>query len=475
MSPVDRIFRPVSFDLAITRQAVGDLLCGAYSDEYYKALLRKREVVAALQEVRSSVKFLIKTHKRDGRPITTEWIDAESLRLENELKEVGRHIDEVEREIFDAEFTDRLSLNDQESSYQRVVQLQKKLGSAEEALTKIRLQIADTDRYIASIDNKLEQLSEANIIVESIGGLSFEFCPSCFAPIEDHAVEGGCGLCKSSHNSEETRKRVLKLINEYARQRERAFSVQEDRRAELRIRSAELEQLKGLWENAGAQYQVSLRTPTSEMRSRLRELNRKAGYLYREQEELVFFRSVVDELSTLTAEREGLENELNALEAAIEYEKDKQAARLVKARQAIEREVLEFLHADLARQITFEEAEDISFEFDADRLAVNGESFFSASSMAYLRNSFFASFLYAAANDRSFLHPRLLIMDTVEDKGMEPERSMNFQRILRDKSSAAKSIHQVIIATSMIAPELNTPDYTVGGEYSRDNRTLDIF
>ncbi|AUR04579.1 chromosome segregation protein [Phaeobacter inhibens] len=474
MSSVERIFRSVSFDLAITRQAVGDLLCGAYSDAYYKALLRRRDVVAALQQVRSSIQFLIKSHKRDGRPITIEWIEAEGGRLEKEIAETNKRIEEIEREIFDAEFTDRLSLNDQETAYSRVVALQEKVGAAEENITRLSLQIADTDKYTASIEHKLDQLNQSNSVVESIGGLAFDFCPSCFAPVEDHAVEEGCNLCKSSHNAEETRKRVLKLINEYARQRDRANNVQTERRAELRARKSELEELKGLWKNAGKHYETALRTPTSEMRSRLRELNRQAGYLYREQEELVFFRSVVEEMSALSKERESFESELNHLDATIDHEKGKQVARLALARTEIEREILGFLHQDLARQITFEGAKEVSFEFDADRLSVNGESFFSASSMAYLRNSFFASFLLAAANDEGFLHPRLLIMDTVEDKGMEPERSMNFQRLLRDKSQNAKSPHQIIIATSMIAPELDNPDYTVGEAYTHENKTLDI-
>ena len=67
-----------------------------------------------------------------------------------------------------------------------------------------------------------------------------------------------------------------------------------------------------------------------------------------------------------------------------------------------------------------------------------------------------------------------MLMDTVEDKGMEPERSMNFQRLLKEKSRSAKSTNQMIIATSMIAPELDDPEITVGDYYTHENRTLRI-
>lgn len=66
------------------------------------------------------------------------------------------------------------------------------------------------------------------------------------------------------------------------------------------------------------------------------------------------------------------------------------------------------------------------------------------------------------------------MMDTIEDKGLEPERSQNFQRILLEKSKSAKSEHQIIIATSMIAEELNIPEITVGEEYTHRKRTLSL-
>lgn len=68
----------------------------------------------------------------------------------------------------------------------------------------------------------------------------------------------------------------------------------------------------------------------------------------------------------------------------------------------------------------------------------------------------------------------MLIMDTIEDKGMEPERSHNFQKILRRVSEASDVEHQVIIATSMIAPELENSPLVVGRFYTHERRTLNL-
>lgn len=474
MSPMDKIFRPQRGDLAITRQAVGDMLCGAYSDEYYMALIRRKEATEEFRIVSSQVSSLMRTHGKSETPLTEDWLDAEQSRLERRLDEINTEIDEVESKVFDSEFTDHLTLDSQNLARERVVELQQRLSTQEAELMKERLADADVTEYLSSLDRKLKELHQAHVVVEEVGGLTFSFCPACFAPVGDVVVDGACSLCKSAHDPEESKKRVLKLMNEYARQRERAIGIQKERSERIIQLNSRIEELRDLWEQASAHYRIISGSPTSELRARLSELHREYGYARREMEDLARLRSLVSELVELTKVKEELQREIDLLDAVIDSGKRNQQERLRRARTQIEAIALDFLKRDLARQSTFEQAEYIKFEFDGDRLSVNDETFFSASSMVYLRNSFFASFLFAAANDPDFLHPRFLMMDTIEDKGMEPERSKNFQLLLREKSSEARSEHQIIIATSMIAEELDTEEFTVGERYTHDRRTLSV-
>lgn len=57
-------------------------------------------------------------------------------------------------------------------------------------------------------------------------------------------------------------------------------------------------------------------------------------------------------------------------------------------------------------------------------------------------------------------------------KGMEQERSHNFQRQLLRVSEEARSEHQIIVATAMIAPELDDSKYTIGKASTRDDPSL---
>jgi hypothetical protein len=70
-------------------------------------------------------------------------------------------------------------------------------------------------------------------------------------------------------------------------------------------------------------------------------------------------------------------------------------------------------------------------------------------------------------------YPRLAIFDNVEDKGMEPPRSHNFQRIVRELSAATEVEHQIILFTSMIAPEIEgEPALLIGPYYTHESKTL---
>lgn len=474
ISPIDKIFRYQQFDDAVTRQTVGDLLCGAFSDQYYRAQIRSKEAAEDFKEVNLKIKSILKMYSAEKVPLTREWLEAERVTTEADLNAKNRKIEEIENAIFHAQFDDRLTLNDQEETYKKLVELQSLIATIEEQITQKTLEQADSTQFIEAIENKLFQLQSSHAVIEEFGRLEFQFCPSCLEPVEHHGVEGACTLCKEPFEKSRTRSRSLKLINEFSRQREQSLELQALRDLEIRELRSKLAREKELWEQANRHYRVSVKTPTTAMRAELRSLNREVGYLIKKLEELAGRSEIISQLEELSSEREKLQAELDNLSALIERESNRNRERISNARQKIERIVIDFLRNDLARQSTFDNARNVDFEFDGNRVAVNGDSFFSASSMVYLKNSFLAAFAYAAANDSTFYHPRLLIMDTVEDKGMEPQRSKNFQIQLQKKSEAALSEHQVIIATSMIAEELNNDKYTVGDYYTHNNRTLKV-
>jgi hypothetical protein len=114
------------------------------------------------------------------------------------------------------------------------------------------------------------------------------------------------------------------------------------------------------------------------------------------------------------------------------------------------------------------------YDFAKDFMLVDGRSKFSASSETIMKNSFHLAILQESIWDENMRYPRLLLMDNIEDKGMGPKRSQNFQRLLVRSLEGVEEKYQIIMTTSMIDSELNDSAYCVGPYYEKGMHTLQL-
>jgi len=69
----------------------------------------------------------------------------------------------------------------------------------------------------------------------------------------------------------------------------------------------------------------------------------------------------------------------------------------------------------------------------------------------------------------------LFLLDNTEDKGMGPDRSQNFQRVLVEAlAEHDDKPYQVIMTTSMVDPGLDKSNLCVGPHYKKGMHTLNI-
>ena len=474
LSPVDRIFRFLRFDKPLTRQTVGDLLCGAYDNGLYRQQLRLRSADDELKDANRLYQNAIAAFGNAEHSITIEWVDTERRKLHAELKAVHDEASKLEQRIFNAEVSDGLTLEQQAGAYEALVKAQENVSKYKSDLDGLQLEIADSDVYIEALKTKLSQLHDAASTADYLKAIKFIYCPSCLAPVDETVGEHACSLCKSPFDQERTQARILALINDVGLQLKQSVSLQSDRKNEAQELDIRLNEANNVWSGLAEKYRLLNRLPSTELRTKARELYGRAGYLERQIEDLGQKSSLIERISALAETRRTLNAEIVALKDKIEAGERGQSAQLRKAYSLISSNTIEFLHNDLERQDTFSKATSIQFSFGDDRLSVNGESFFSASSMVYLRNSFFAGFFKSSLEDKSFRHPRFLMLDTIEDKGMEPKRSHHFQDLLAKMSEESNTEHQLIYATAMISPNLSDSKYLVGRPYTHDRRTLDL-
>lgn len=474
LSPIGTLFKFEQFDPPILRDTVGRLIAGGYENERYANELKLRQLDKEFDAVSSELSSISKLLGQAGQVATTSWLASERARLDAERSSVEAQIAEAEEAIYVSATNEKLSLKAQQDAYKEVQDIQGRITQVNLDFSALKFEIADAEIFIADLKSKLQALQDSSATSDAFSKISYQYCPACYSPIGDDHPAHACHLCKTPYDSDRARARLVNLINDTSRQLRQSESIQRERLAEQSQAEGALKELRTRWNAASKRLSRAIKTPSSEVREKLRDLQRRSGYIDRGLEDLAVKEKMAATLEALTNKKASLNEEITKLKERNKVLAASTEARLSVAYKEIEEEVLALLQKDLPREDSFINAESVQFDFAANRLGVNNESYFSASSRVILRNSFFVGLFAAATKDPSFRHFRFCLLDTIEDKGMQDERSHNFQHLIVSVSQAAQCEHQIIFGTSMIAPDLDIETLTVGHYSTRDKRTLAI-
>jgi len=471
LSSVEHIFRDEVFDSPALRQAVGRLLFGAYDNEIYRNQLRLKDLNARLDAVAATLKNIYALFTGDT-PLTLDWTRAQESNLNQRLQRLNADI--VEQEVQNSSGDQGLSLTPLHEAVQQVQAVQSEIVKVDAELQGLQLEAADSAIYIRTLEEKLSHIEDSTEVASEVEEVRFTQCPSCFAEVARSETTTGCHLCKEPFDEERLRGRMLRQLASIRKQLRQSRELQEERSREIRLLDSRRHVLREQWVRAASQVRALQSRPTSAGQDQLRRLYEEVGRLQQEKKELAKHADLVQKVERLISEKAAISEEIAKIDNTNEQLLAAEQDRLLKSASIIASETMWFLHQDLPRQDTFQEASSVNFSFEKDRISVNGVQYFSASSKVYLKNSFLAGFLFAATKMQSFRHLRFLVLDTIEDKGMEQERSQNFQRLLVKRSLETDVEHQVIFATAMIDPSLDEDQFVVGRKSTHLNRTLKI-
>lgn len=473
LSPIEGLFRFEGYDPDDLREAIGNLLCGAFDTEIYELQqlrrLRDKEYTEASSELRSIFRVV-----GGDESLGLQWVEQKRRSLVEKREVLLKEIAGAEEEFYAKRPEEKITVSTQQSVFKQVQKLQKQLQDIRVSIGAVEFEIADSDSFIATLRQRLEALKDTDLASAFVETIHFGTCPSCYAEIlEPDGTLAACHLCKTPLDSERTQERVVGLVNDLSIQIKQSERLQE-------IRSERLDALKKKQATAENEWKLKAKDlaelsvlPTSEVRERIRELHRKLGYIDKSLEDIEEQLKLANRIGDLSARKAALDAEVKDLNARIEAFKRNQTDRLRSARTAIERKTIEMLKGDLKRQDSFEDPQRVDFSFAKNTITVDDHTYFSASSRVVLKTAFLVGFLAAAMDDKKFRHPRFLMIDITEDKGMELERSHNFQQQVVRLSSASNVEHQVILATAMPSPELDENVF-VGKFSTRDSGTLNF-
>jgi energy-coupling factor transporter ATP-binding protein EcfA2 len=457
LTPIQRIFRVDRWDTWQTRQAIGELLAGIGGYELYDRQILLRETEKKYKDVSTALTNLMAVASGYGEKILIEHIETGIADASQERTRLLAAIDALSE-----------ALKVFRTSRRRVVDLT-------DAIETLGYEIEDADAFLEHLRESLRDFDDAALTFTALGRLDFEFCPSCFAVVREKAADH-CQLCNEPHVHGADDSRTLAVRLDLQMQLRESTALQEERRAELAIMTANLRVAKLELRRASTTIEVSRTGPATKREASVAELSRKVGFIDSQLEVLQKRLELGRNIRALSQQKEDLNNDVTRLRNEVEAISRSQDQRKRSAFTLISSEAKALLDRDLEEHSDFGQVEHVDFSFAEDWIAINKDKnrAGSASGMVVLKNSFAAATLFSSIADARFCLPRWMLFDNVEDKGMVEERSWNFQRVLVSRSAATEHLHQIIFTTSKIAPELENSNLVVGRKYTKVAPSLAI-
>lgn len=466
MTSPDRLFKFDRFDSPNKRKAIGELLIGLSDFSLYEKRVDFQKATAVLdakvKEIKTIHQFLggsIKTLDE----VDTEISDkvAEIAVIDQRLESYSTSSEEEESEAEEAIIQELV---------QTIYDLRSIRTELSNKLSTTTFEISDSQLFINSLISRLKALSETKNTISALSDVAFNHCPAC--QVELQVKEHGCSVCgcsKTSYDSDiDPTFKVRKEIEFQIAESKKLIEIKQKRLADFEIAIKQRNTEISLNEQELKTYKKPQRLVSIEVRNALKEI----GSLRNQIVELNSSKVTFGKLHELYSHREMIQERVNTLGNEIGLAESKIAKDIQRKKLVLSDITLNLIRADKDHEEIFVKGKKVEFDFGEDRVTIDDRALFSASSMVYLKNAFRLALLKASCLDPNYLYPRFLLMDNIEDKGMEEARSQLFQNEIIRLSDTIDVKHQIIFTTSMIAPNLNESSYCVGEYYDDKNKTL---
>ncbi|WP_282148945.1 hypothetical protein [Algibacter lectus] len=466
-----------TFDSAITRKTIADLLFGVYDDSLYSDKISLRESEKDFDIKKKQFEGIEQIFKSSDTETNPQIINALIEENYNQLNSIDNYLKKIynEEENLDSKNEE----NDEKelkivSIKTQILATRQSLSVLQSNINQYEFELIDSDDFIKSLEKRAVALSDSILTRETFVDIKMNHCPNCLSQLESVLDDNHCELCKQllpEDKGSSQIKRMQQEIDNQIRESKKLYIQKEHTLLELKSSFPALEQkVRGLQRELNE----ALSSVKTERNQELDSLLIKKGELGSNNDYLIRQLKALEQIEVLKKELNRLKVKISELKDSISIKETKQFKRLRSAYQLIQDYSLRLLHSDLGRQTEFTTGKKINLDFEKNTFTLDGENNFSESSNVYLKNSVRFAVFFASLEKEFFRYPRFILCDNIEDKGMEPIRSQSFQNEVVKISSEIKVRHQIIITTSMISPELDNSDLCVGEFYTEGNPTLKI-
>lgn len=455
------------------RRSVGEMLLGI--DDLRGHDLRLQYITAAksLAQKQSRLDSLVETAIKTDPDFNL----AQYAELIGNAQEKQKIIELTIEDLSVKSNTDNIGRDDENERIKELDRLinQHNYAIADEnkSIQSLAMNLADSEVFIESLESDLEGLMSANKSQELIGEVKLLYCPICLAILPETEA-GHCPLCKENFTGDAITGGRLRYEQEIKYQIKESKQIFEKKQALLKHHQNQLK-LETIRRDDVLSEHRTLVNPTTHVDARVIKLLKEYGYLTRLIEDLTLLESIKDEVALLETDVQHNKSILDAIDKELKRRRGAQEERRKYCQETISDMTINILHEDIvdSNNDTLSDATGLIFSFEKDFLSVR-HGRLSASTQAFLKNSFYLALLQFAVKDEQCRLPSFFILDNIEDKGMVPERFRKFHHLLIHYSETVATTHQVILTTSYIDEELENSKYCIGPSYDRPPFTLNM-
>lgn len=472
-SPHGSIFRFERFDPALTRQAVGDLLTGIYDEDLYDYQLELTSLEKDFDDVSRRLKTIYQLFGSAEEDVTIEFIAQLIANSEKERDSLYEALQTAKDQKWSDQESGASVPEFVTETYRELRKASEWLHEIQEERDDLEFEISDSADFISVLETRISQLDISSGIQGQLGQMEFFYCPSCLSPLSKPDSPDTCKLCGTEIDKRSARSQFVRMRNEIELQLKESrdlISKSEDRLGDITLQIPELIENRT---SLARRYEEVSKNLTSRREAEVEELIRRIGYADAELEAMRKRERLFEQIRELVEEKVRIQGSITKNREIVAAKRASQEKRRQRAYATISDDTAQYLSQDLEREGAFFQRDTtVEFDFSGDKVFIRDKGALSASSMVYLRNAFHLALLTASCKVEDFRYPRLMILDGLDDGGMELERNHNFQRLLVAASDEIQIDHQIVVATSMPAEELIDSDRVLGEFYTHEHKTL---
>lgn len=471
-TPASRLFRFESFDTQVIREAVGDLVVGLDNFQLYELGLKIRATTKEVESLRNKLNGLLKSLPPDQAYHSVDSIRAMMSDIASEKKILLEEVANVDQLVQHDTIKEHLA--ERKSAQARLIKGGEKITSLESNISVLQFEIRELEDFHCYLDDLLSRLEFTELAAKTIGSVSFSHCPACGELLKTTETTGCCSLCRAPTDFEKEKSQYNRIKIDIELQLRESNQLLLSKKTDLERDRKTLRESKRCHESELESYNLSYAGPNGPREAFLSLRLQRIGHIDAEISYLSKYLSLAEEIDLFQSDLGGKEASLLKIQDTERVLQRGAAKRRGTALSEVSSIGIEILKSDLKRQPEFQNPKKLELNFRNDSVALDGKVNFAESSNVFLKNTAIFSLFLAAGADPLFCHPRFLLLDNIEDKGMEMIRSQLFQRLIVERATEVTVPYQVIFTTSMMNPELELQEYVIGPAYTEKNRTLDL-